>query len=204
MKNAIKRLIGEEFNSLLIMNLITVLLCIPVVTIGPALFALNGTLIKILDDRCSLNRISEYWSTFKAKLLPGILYELIAAGYLLIILWAQSLAELLGESGAFLSVWTTGIGILAAMVFAVGGVIMSGVKQPLAHSLWNSVLFAFGHLPKMLLSTAIIFGMLCVGYLLYPISLLPAAVIMISLTSALSISCIWPEYQADVLNQCSE
>lgn len=45
MKTAIKRLFGEEFNNLLFLNLLTVLFCLPVVTIGPTLLALNGTLI---------------------------------------------------------------------------------------------------------------------------------------------------------------
>ena len=48
MKSVLKRLFGEEFNNLLAMNLITAVLCVPVVTAGPALLALMGTLIKIM------------------------------------------------------------------------------------------------------------------------------------------------------------
>lgn len=43
----IKRLFGEEFNSLLLLNLITAALTLPVVTLGPALVALYGTLYKL-------------------------------------------------------------------------------------------------------------------------------------------------------------
>ena len=41
MRYAIKRLFGEEFNNLLFLNLLVTLLCIPVITIGPALLALT-------------------------------------------------------------------------------------------------------------------------------------------------------------------
>lgn len=59
MKYVLKRLFGEEFNNLLLLNLLTVGLCIPVVTAGPAILAMKGTLVKILDDRCDLRRIHD-------------------------------------------------------------------------------------------------------------------------------------------------
>lgn len=68
----IKRLFGEEFNTLLFLNLLTAALMLPVVTIGPALLALNGTLIKILDNTCDIRRVREYWRLFKKKFWKGI------------------------------------------------------------------------------------------------------------------------------------
>ena len=65
----IKRLFGEEFNSLLFLNLITAALMLPVVTIGPAVVALHGTLFKILDDSCGRSRVKEFWGLFKKKFL---------------------------------------------------------------------------------------------------------------------------------------
>lgn len=75
MKYVLKRLFGEEFNNLLLLNLLTVGLCIPVVTAGPAILAMKGTLVKILDDRCDLRRIHEFWGLFKKKFWKGLLFE---------------------------------------------------------------------------------------------------------------------------------
>ena len=77
MKYVLKRLFGEEFNNLLLLNLLTVGLCIPVVTAGPAILAMKGTLVKILDDRCDLRRIHEFWGLFKKKFWKGLLFEVL-------------------------------------------------------------------------------------------------------------------------------
>ena len=200
----IKRLFGEEFNTLLFLNLIVMLLCLPVVTIGPALLALTGTLVKILDDRCQLNRIKEFWCLFRSKFLAGVLLELLLAGYAFMLLWSQSLALQLGDGSDLVLVLTFLFTILAAAVSVSTGAILASVKAPFGQCLWNGLLLAVGRFPHVALGALCVYGMLYVGFLLYPISVVPVMVIMISPTAVLSLACIWRPLQELVLSNCDE
>ena len=196
----IKRLFREEFNSLLFLNLIVAALCIPVVTIGPALLALTGTLVKIADDRCDLNRIKEFWGLFKSKIWHGVLLELLVAGYAFVLLWSQSLALELSDGSDFVLILTLLFTILAATVSVSTATILASIRAPFGECLWNGLLMALGRFPRVLLSALCVYGMLYVGILLYPISLVPVIAFMISVTAVLSLACIWPALDELVLS----
>lgn len=204
MRYAIKRLFGEEFNNLLFLNLLVTLLCIPVITIGPALLALTGTLVKILDDRCQINRVKEFWSLFKSKFLAGVVFEILLAAYAFILLWSQSLALQLEEGKDFVLVLTFLFTVLAAMVSVSTGAILASVKAPFGQCLWNGLILAVGRFPRVAMSAVCVYGMLYVGFLLYPISMVPLMIIMISTTAVLSLACIWPALDELVLSGCDE
>lgn len=199
-----KRLFREEFNNLLFMNLLTAVLCLPVVTIGPALLALNGTLVKIVDERCQLDRVKEYFSLLKSKFWQGVLFELLFAGYAFILLWSQSLALQLNEGGDFVLILTFIMTILAAVVSVCVFFILSSVRIPFTHALWNGLLLAIGRFPRAALSALCVYGMLYLGMLLYPVSVLPVIVIMLSVTAVLSLGCIWPALDELVLSVCDD
>lgn len=204
MRYAIKRLFGEEFNNLLFLNLLVTLLCLPVITIGPALLALTGTLVKILDDRCQLNRVKEFWSLFKSKFLAGVLFELLLAAYAFVLLWSQSLALQLGDGRDFVLVLTFLFTVLAAVVSVATAAILASIRAPFGQCLWNGLLLAVGRFPRAALSAVCVYGMLYVGFLLYPISVVPVMIIMISTTAVLSLACIWPALDELVLSACDE
>lgn len=200
----IKRLFGEEFNTLLFLNLLTVALMLPVVTIGPALLALNGTLIKILDNTCDIHRVREYWRLFKKKFWKGILFELVLGAYGLMILWCISLAGQLGERGLVL--WA--VSILMAFLAALSGVcicqIMASVEMPFTAALWNGVCMALGRFPHAFLAALSTYGILFLCYLIYPVSILPLAVLLLSVMAALSVSALFDTLDELVLKNCRE
>lgn len=204
MRYIIKRLFGEEFNTLLFLNLLVTLLCIPVVTVGPALLALTGTLIKIADDRCQINRIKEFWSLFKSKFWHGVFFELLVAGYAFVLLWSQSLALQLSDGSDFVLVLTLLFSLLAAAVSVSTGTILASVKAPFGQCLWNGFLMAVGRFPRVALSALCVYGMLYLALMLYPISLVPMMIIMISVTAVLSLACIWPALDELVLSVTEE
>ena len=204
MRYTMKRMFQEEFNNLLFMNLLTAALCLPVVTIGPALLALNGTLVKIVDDRCRLNRVQEFFSLFKSKFWHGVVFELLFAGYAFILLWSQSLALHLGDYSDFLLILTLIMTILAAIVSVCVFFILASVRMSFTQALWNGFLLALGRFPRAALSALCVYGMLYLGLMLYPVSVLLAAVIMISVTAVLSLACIWPALDELVLSVCEE
>ncbi len=204
MFRVIKRLFTEEFNNLLFLNLITAALCLPVVTIGPALLALTGTLVKIVDDRCGLSRVKEFWSLFRSKFWQGVLFELLVAAYAVLLLMSQTLALQLGEFSDLVLVLTLVLAVIAAMVSVCLCVILASVKMPFGQALWNSILMTLGRFPPVFFSALCVYGMLYLSILLYPVSLFPIAVILISATAAVSLSCLWPSLDELVLSQCEE
>ena len=121
MKYVLKRLFGEEFNNLLLLNLLTVGLCIPVVTAGPAILAMKGTLVKILDDRCDLRRIHEFWGLFKKKFWKGLLFEVLFILYGMMLLWCKSLADNVGGSAGRPLLYAAALGGLLACIVSVCG-----------------------------------------------------------------------------------
>lgn len=200
MKRVIKRLFGEEFNNLLFMNLITAALCIPVVTIGPALLALTGTLIKIMDDRCHIKRLKEYFATFKKKFWKGVLFELLIAVYGFIIVWCTSLAAELGDRGTVLALVAMIFGVLAAIISVVFGILLACTEMPFLQTLWNAVCITMGRFPRALLSALCVWGILIIAYLFYPISVVFLIIICISMSAVLSLAAIWPALDALVLS----
>lgn len=195
----IKRLFGEEFNSLLFMNLLTAVFMLPIVTIVPALLALNGTLIKILDGTCQLNRLREYRSLFKKKFWRGVLLEGIFVLYGAMILWCLSLASTLGERGTVL--WC--VSVLMAFLATLSGLcacqILASTESTVFSALWNGICLALGRFPRAFLAAVCTFGILIVCYLLYPVSILPLAVLLLSVMAALSVSALFDTLQELVL-----
>ena len=185
----IKRLFGEEFNSLLLLNLITAALTLPVVTLGPALVALYGTLYKVLDDTCDRSRVRQFWTLFKAKFWKGVLLELTVGGYGAMLLWCSALAGKLGDRGLVLWMVTVLMGSWAALSSVCVCQLLAGT------ALWNGICLALGRLPLSLLAALSTYGVLIVCYLLYPISILPLAVILLSAMAALAASILTPAVQ---------
>lgn len=200
MKQVIKRLFGEEFNNLLFMNVITALLCIPIVTIGPALLALTGTLVKVMDGRCQYKRVKEYFALFKKKFWKGILFELVVAVYGFLIVWCASLAAELGSKGTVLGLVAMVFGVLAAIISVVFCILLASTEMPFLQTLWNAVFFTLGRFPRSLLSALCVWGVVIVAYLFYPISVVFLIVICISATSVLSLAAIWPALDELVLS----
>lgn len=149
MKYVLKRLFGEEFNNLLLLNLLTVGLCIPVVTAGPAILAMKGTLVKILDDRCDLRRIHEFWGLFKKKFWKGLLFEVLFILYGMMLLWCKSLADNVGGSAGRPLLYAAALGGLLACIVSVCAVtILASVQMPFSQAMWNALCLAIGRLPR--------------------------------------------------------
>ena len=198
----LKRLFGEEFNNLLILNLITAALFVPVITIGPAILALKGTLIKIMDGRCMLSRVQEYKGLLKKKFWKGILLEGLFTLYALLILWCKTLSDQIGEAGRPLLYVAVLAGTLAALVSVCVASILSCVQMPFGRALWNGVCLALGRLPRAAGSAVCAFGLTYAAVMFYPYSLLFCVVLLISTASVLSLAFLWDPLEELVLDRC--
>lgn len=92
---------SREFSSLVGLNLVFLLTCLPVVTLGPALSAMGRVLGQIADDQ-PVEPVREYWAVFRTnfvrKLRWGLAF-LLAAGVLGGSLWFYSSLGLLSLTG---------------------------------------------------------------------------------------------------------
>ena len=204
MRAVMKRLFGEEFNNLLFMNLLTAALCVPIITAGPALMALMGTLIKIVDNRCELNRLKEYKALFKKKFFKGVLFEAVVLLYGAAMLWCLSLADALGEGGTVLRVATLAVGFIACVVSVPAWLILAGVEMPFGAAFWNGVCLALGRFPLAAMSALWVYGVVLAAVLFYPVSLVFVVMILISTMAVIALAILWPAYGPLVLEACEE
>lgn len=195
----IKRFFGEEWKTLMILSALTVVFSLPVVTIGPALLALNGVLTRISDNRCDLSRIREFLNVFKRKFKRGLLLEVLAAIYIWAMLYARSLAESLSQGGTVVWVFLTISLSLAAMVSVYFVPLLADSRIPFFQALWDSVCLALAKLPRTLLAVAAVYGLGFVFILLYPISVLLYALFVLGAMAALSVAVTWPVISETVL-----
>ncbi len=195
----IKRFFGEEWKTLMILSALTVVFSLPVVTIGPALLALNGVLTRISDNRCDLSRIREFLNVFKRKFKRGLLLEVLAAIYIWAMLYARSLAESLSQGGTVVWVFLTISLSLAAMVSVYFVPLLADSRIPFFQALWDSVCLALAKLPRTLLAVAAVYGLGYVFILLYPISVLLYALFVLGAMAALSVAVTWPVISETVL-----
>ena len=204
MRAVMKRLFGEEFNNLLFMNLLTAALCVPIITAGPALMALMGTLIKIVDNRCELNRLKEYKALFKRKIFKGVVFEAVVLLYGAAMLWCLSLADALGEGGTVLRVATLAVGFIACVVSVPVWLILAGVEMPFGAAFWNGVCLALGRFPLAAMSALWVYGVVLAAVLFYPVSLAFVVMILISTMAVIALAILWPAYGPLVLEACEE
>ena len=196
MKTFLKRTFGEEFDSLIILNIITCALCATVVCAGPAVLALTGLIIRINDDRADRTRIKDVFSIFRKKFVNGLIYEIVLAAYVAVLVFSQSLGFRMQESNpaAFRIVETFVIlgFFMAAVVSVCTSIVLSAWETSFGTGLWNGICLAFGKLPRAFLSALVVYGFL---YLLYPVFWPISAVfyvfMMISLTCVFKVAFMW-------------
>jgi len=192
MRYVFKRLFGEEFKELVLLNLLTAALCLPVVTAGPALLALTGTMINILDNRCGLSRVKEFRSLFKEKFWKGVALEACVGAYGALLVWCVSLARAVPRGSGILLAAVMLAGFLAAIVSVCLTAVLAGTELKFGEALWNAACLALGRLPRAALAAAFAYGLGYAAILLYPISVLLYVILMISCTQVLVVAALWP------------
>ena len=66
----------NKFADIMFLNVITLICCIPIITIGPATTAMHYVLLKMFRNECD-SVIKNYFKSFKENLKQGILINLI-------------------------------------------------------------------------------------------------------------------------------
>lgn len=189
----LKRLFLEEWSTLLVVNIMAVLLSLPLVTIGPALLAMNGVLTRLADDRFAGSTKDVFLSVFKEKFWRGIQLEALVFLYALPMLWCVAVADTLEGTSQMLLNGTLWVSLFLAAITSVYLVpLLCDSDSPFFKALWDSLLLAFARLPQSILAAVCVYGLMYGFWLLYPISILFYAMIVLAAAAALSIAFTWP------------
>ena len=147
---------------LLILNLLTLVLSLPLITLGPAVTAMNDIVIHIVRGEEGYT-VKPYFQSFKANFKKGALMSLIviaSAG----ILYADYLAALAFIPMMRAPIIAIGIIILAIAVYAFG--LLARYENTLCGTLKNAALLAVGNFPRTLFMVVCTAGLwvLCIHY----------------------------------------
>lgn len=147
---------------LLLMNIFTVVLCIPVVTMGPAIIAMHEVVIHIVRGEEGYT-IQPFFKAFAANFKKGALMSLIlavSAG----ILYVDYLAAVTYIPVMKVGIIAIGVIILAISFYAFA--LLARYENTFRGTLKNAALLAIGNFPKTLFMTVCSVGlwMVCIHF----------------------------------------
>lgn len=135
---------------LVVLNLVFLLTCLPVFTIGPALTALYTLCFRLSDGRDGTLRA--YFRAFRDNFRQGVALGLLATAWVTAsavnLLWAS-------QSGALVLVLLGTVVCLGVMVLSYAFPLLSRFDNTLWNALKNALLLCLGHLPRSLLIGAV-------------------------------------------------
>ena len=147
---------------MLLLNLLTLLCCVPVITLGAAFTAMNDVVIRILRQEED-GILKSYGRAFRQNLKKGCLFGLIvlaAAG----LLYFDYLCAL-----AYAPVFRYGIAALAVLLLAVSiytFALLARYENSLGRTMKNAAMLTAGYFPRtlgMVLFTAALW-LICIRY----------------------------------------
>ena len=149
---------------LMILNIIFVVCCIPVVTIGPALTGLFYTTLKMVRNEESYI-VRGFFHSFKENLKQGIIINLImiAAGVLLFLDRQIVRSSIGGTVGNVMLVVFGAMAVFYLMVFIYIYPVLARFYNTIKNTFINSLLMSIRHLPYtflMMIVTVLPFGIL--------------------------------------------
>ena len=177
------------------------LCCVPLVTAGPAVLALNGVLVRLADGRGESGRLAMFWSVFRARFRRGLVLEGVAGLYLLTLMFSLALADHLEQGAGLVRTAVFLSASLAAMVSVYWVILLCDSDIPVFTALWNAVCLAMACLPRSLLSAAAVWGMTLLFILLYPISVLIYTLFLLAAAAAVPAAIVWPAVDTLILSQ---
>ena len=164
MENPVMRALSTTAD-LIMLNLLTILCCLPVVTIGAALTALNTAAIKIVRGE-ETAPVKDYFRAFRVNFKNGTVLGLI---FLLVfaVLIVDYLAA--GNAAPILRPVIAAIALLVLMLGQYAFAMLARYENTLRGTLKNALLLSVGYFPRTLAMAvfAVILWLLAIQFLRY-------------------------------------
>ena len=140
---------------LIILNLLCLILCIPIVTIGPSLTALHYMTMKMVKNE-ETYIVRGFFKSFRQNLKQGIIINLIMlAGAALLYMDFTIAGSMSGNTGRIMFCLLGFIVLLYAMVFIYIYPILAKFYNSVKNTFMNALLMSIRHLPYTLLMIAV-------------------------------------------------
>ena len=145
MENPVMRALSTTAD-LIMLNLLTILCCLPVVTVGAALTALNTASIKIVRGE-ETAPVKDYFRAFRVNFKNGTVLGLI-----FLLVFAVLIVDYLAAGNA-VSILRPVIAAIALLVLMLGQyafAMLARYENPLRGTLKNAMLLSIGYFPRTL------------------------------------------------------
>ena len=165
MDNVFFTTIGKVVD-IIVLSIIWILLCIPIITIGPATTALYYTIVKVIRrERGYLMR--EFFTSFKANFKNGAIVGIILSILFLIMYFDRTFALSLGGTKGFLM-----LSVFNAMIFLLLCIttyifpILSRFKMSKKQLMKTALFMSMKHLPTTILLVIIVVACAIATYII--------------------------------------
>ena len=145
MENPVMRALSTTAD-LIVLNLLTVLCCLPVVTVGAALTALNTAAIKIVRGEESAP-VKDYFRAFRVNFKKGTILGLVFL-LVFVVLIVDYLAA--GNAVSILRPVISAIALLVLMLGQYAFAMLARYENTLRGTLKNALLLSIGYFPRTL------------------------------------------------------
>lgn len=169
--NGFFRFMGKVCDMILL-DILTLVMCIPIVTIGPALTALYYVSLKIVRDEEGYV-FRSFFKSFKQNFRQGFLLELIVAAAAMVLYFDLGVVNnWMTQNGSILIrllfYALIGLALLAAVTAVYIFPILAKFENPIKKILLNSMMMAVKHLPNSIFMVIVIIAA-GVSVYIYPI-----------------------------------
>ena len=144
---------------LIILNLLTMALCIPVLTAGPAITAMNDIVIRIVNEG-SGEVMNPYFRSLASNFKKGFLLGLVLI-LTVIVLYFHYVAVMAVLPS--LVIMTMTLGIMALAVFFYAFALLARYENTVKETLRNAGILAIAHFPRTLYMVVFAVGLWAVG-----------------------------------------
>ena len=177
----------EQFWSLLQLNFMVLLCCLPVVTAVPALTAMNRVIYNMLDDQPQM-LWQEFWSIFRREWKRALLAALPMAAAALLLVWAGGFFQAQPHSG-----WGSFAALLGLALLVIYGAyvcsILGYVDLSIGQSLKNAGLMLLVRARQNFLVLVLLTAAAAVLVLLSPLTVPLTVVLIVPLFGYVLASC---------------
>lgn len=179
----------EHFWALMRLNFIVILFCLPIITICPAICAMNRVLYRMIAGEPQL-LWTEFWATFRKECKRSLLVAIPMLLLAILLIWAGGLFRPEAEGG-----WQSLLALLGLMVLVIFGsyvcAIIPYIDITIGQTLKNAGIFLLLCFSRNLLTTLLLGGL---GFLFWVLSPVSTPILVISIVPIFGYSLAYCTY----------
>ena len=183
------------------LNLLTILLCAPVITAPAAICALNRVLMKLtLDGECSIKK--EYWAEFKSsflKVLPFFSIGTAVSVMLGIVIYTLLTTQSLGLGGYVILAFSVIACIFIYLVFTYAIALFVSVDLPIGTNIKNALLLTLSQPKRDLYIIFMPLAITVICALFFPYTIAVFLILIPAFTSLISCCILKPVLEEKIL-----